>query len=185
MANRICRPVTAVPDYMVLNVSVPTGKTYYAGDVLLVNALDTNIAGNWSVFTPVEPATANLGTRMAIVINGGFETLSDGRRPNGQPDYSQYSFVEGDIMTVILLTEGVTFELSTDSLGSGTATVGYSVHPVDGATKMTTAATTPAGTYSALNTLAKRSFRAGGQFGGSFISTIIVQVKQPTLVAVV
>lgn len=185
MANRICRAVTEVPAYMVLNVKVPTGKTYYAGDVLLVDALDTDIVGNWSVFTPVEPATANLGSRMAIVVNGGFETLSDGRRPNGQPDYSQYSFIEGDIMTVILLTEGMTFEISTDCIESGTPTVGYSIHPVNGATKMTTASTTPAGTYSAFNTLAKRNFRAGGQFGGTFIPTVIAQVKQPTLVAVV
>lgn len=180
MANRLCRPVTAVPDYAVLNVSVPTGKTYYAGDVLLVESLDTGISGNWSVFTPVEPATANLGKQMAIVINDGFEKLADGRRPEGQPDYTQYSFTEGDIMTVVVLVQGFTFEISTDCLGSGTATVGYSIHPVNAATKPVTASTTPAGTYSALTTIALKYFRSGGNFGSQFINTVVARVKQPT-----
>lgn len=180
MANRLCRPVTEVPEYAVLNVRVPSGKTYYAGDILLVESLDTDLVGNFSVFTPVEPATANLGKQMAIVINGGFEQLSDGRRPEGQPDYTQYAFNAGDVMTVVVLLQGVTFEISTDCIGSGTPTVGYSIHPVNGATKGTTASSTPSGTYSALNTLALKNFRAGGIFGGTFIPTVVARVKQPT-----
>lgn len=183
MANRICYPVTDVPKYAMRNVRVPSGKTYYAGDVLLVNALDSgsDLYKNRTVFTPVEPATANLGTRMAIVINGGnFEQLSDGRRPEGQPDWTQYSYNAGDIMPVLILLPGFIFEISTDCIGSGTPTVGYSIHPVNGATKMTTASTTPSGTFSSFNTLALKDFRAGGNFGASFISTVVAEVKQPT-----
>jgi hypothetical protein len=179
MANRICRPVTKVPEYLVLNATVPTGETLNAGDIVLVNTLDTDISGNYSVFASTQPATANLGKKMAIVINGGFELLADGRRPEGQPDYSQYSFAEGEVITVILLEVGLRFEISTDSL-TGTATVGYSIHPVDGAFKPTTASTTPAGTYSSLKTLALKNFRAGGKFGAQFISTVVAIVQQPT-----
>jgi hypothetical protein len=179
MANRICRPVTKVPDYLTLNATVPAGETLYAGDVVLVNTLDTNISGNYSVFASTQPATANLTKQMAIVINGGFEQLADGRRPAGQPDYSQYSFAEGEVVTVILLIEGLRFEISTDSF-TGTATLGWSIHPVNGAFKPATAATTPAGTYSSLKTLALKNFRTGGNFGGQFISTVVAMVQQPT-----
>jgi hypothetical protein len=179
MANRICRPVTKVPGYLVLNATVPTGQTLYAGDVVLVNTLDTNISGNYNVFASTQPATANLGKQMAIVINGGFEQLADGRRPSGQPDYSQYSFAEGEVITVVLLVEGLRFELSYDGI-TGTPTLGYSIHPVNGAFKPSTAATTPAGTYSSLKTLALKNFRAGGIFGGKFISTVVAMVQQPT-----
>jgi hypothetical protein len=171
--------MTEVPDYAVLNVSVPSGKTYAAGDVLLVESLDTTISGNYSVFTPVEPATANLGKQMAIVINGGFEKLADGRRPEGQPDFTQYTFTEGDIMVVVVLVQGLTFEISTDCI-TGTVAVGNSIHPVNAATKSETAATTPTGTYSALTTLATKYFRAGGLFGTQFINTVVARVKQPT-----
>ena len=182
MANRICRVVTDVPDYTVFNIVVPTGKTYYAGDVLQLDGLMT---GSLNVFDVAEPATANLATQKIILINDTFETLSDGRRPDGQANYAKYEFKEGEIVTGILLVEGMRFEISTDSIASGTPTVGYSIHPTNGAVQMTTAATTPAGTYSAFETLALRSFRAGGQFGGEFIPTVVAIVKQPTLVAVV
>jgi hypothetical protein len=178
MANRICRPVTKIPELFVLNATVPVGQTLYAGDVVLVDTLDTNISGNYSVFASTQPATANLGKKMAIVINGGFELLADGRRPEGQPDYSQYGFVAGDVITVILLEEGMRFEISTDSF-TGTATLGWSIHPVNGAFKAATAATTPAGTYSSLKTLALKNFRAGGKFGAQFISTVVAMVQQP------
>ena len=179
IVNRICRPVTAVPDYLVLDIVVPTGKTFYAGDLVLVNTLDTTISGNYSVMAATDPATANLGRQMAIIINGGFEQLSDGRRPDGQPDFTRYSFVAGDVIPVILLAQGLRFEISTDSL-TGTPTVGFSIHPVDGANKPATVTATPAGTYSSLKTLALKNFRAGGLFGAQFISTVVAMVQQPT-----
>lgn len=179
MANRICRPVTAVPDYLVLKVLVGAGQTLYAGDIIDIDGLDTSISGNYSVFTANQPATATLGRQMAIVINGGFETLPDGRRPEGQPDFSQYSYVEGDVATVILLGQGLRFELSYDGL-TGTPAVGNSIYPVDGAFKPSTSATTPAGTYSSLRTLALKNFRSGGLWGAGFISTVVAIVQQPT-----
>lgn len=179
MANRLARPITAVPEYAVLNFIVPTGKTYYAGDVFVLNTLDTNLTNNFSTFAPTEPATANLGNQMAIVINGGFEQLSDGRRPEGQPDFTQYSFVAGDVVTAVLLVQGLRFEISTDCF-TGTATVGYSIHPVNAATKMATASATPAGTYSSLTTLAKKYFRIGGLFAAQSINTVVAMVKEPT-----
>ena len=179
MANRICRPVTKVSDYLVLNATVPAGQTLYAGDIVLVNSLDTNISNNFNVFASTQPATANLGKQMAIVINGGFEQLADGRRPEGQPDYSKYSFSEGEVVTVILLAQGLRFEISYDCL-TGTPAVGNSIHPVNGAFKPATAASTPAGTYSSFTTLALKNFRIGGLYGAQFINTVVAIVQQPT-----
>jgi hypothetical protein len=179
MANRICRPVTKVPEYLVLTATVPNGQTLYPGDVVLVNTLDTNISGNFSVFAATQPATANLGRQMAIVINGGFEQLPDGRRPEGQPDFSQYSFAAGEVITVILLVEGLRFEISNDCI-TGTTAVGNSIHPVNAAFKPATAASTPSGTYSSFKTLALKNFRIGGLYGAQFISTVVAMVQQPT-----
>ena len=93
MANYLCRATNPrVPDYLVKTVSVPTGKTLHAGDIVMLKALDSTIADNYQVYTGSQPATADLGLRAAIIINDGFETLADGRRPEGQPDYTQYIY---------------------------------------------------------------------------------------------
>ena len=181
MANRLCRVVTDVPDYAVFNVVVPTGETYYAGDVLELNGL---VTGQLNTFAVIEPATANLAVGKVILVNDGFEHLPDGRRPDGNPDYTTYAFNEGDVVCAVKLLEGMRFEISDDSI-TGTTVVGEAIYPVNAATKMSAGSTVPAGTYSAFEVLAKRSFRAGGQFGTGFIATTIGMVVQPTLVAVV
>ena len=181
ISGRLCRPVTEVAIELVLKVRVGAGQTIYAGDIIDINGLDTVLTNNLEVFACNQPTTARLGKQMAIVINDGFETLADGRRPDGNANYTQYSFAEGDVITVILLREGSRFELSYDSM-TGTPTVGYSVFPVNGAFIPSTATTVPAGTYSSLRTLALRNFRAGGLFGAQFMSTAVVIVQQPTLV---
>ena len=98
MANYLCRVTNPrVPDYLVIKVSVPSGQTLNAGDVVPVMTLDDTIPNNYQVFTGIQPATNNLGVRMALIINDGFETLPDGRRPAGQPDYTQYTYSEGGV----------------------------------------------------------------------------------------
>lgn len=179
--GRLCRPVTEVPEYMVLQVRVGAGQTIYAGDIIDINGLDTVIVNNYNVFACNQPTTARLGRQMAIVINGGFEQLLDGRRPNGQPDYTQYSFTEGEIITVILLKSGVRFEISQASLTvTGTLAKGFGIFPVNGSFKPSSAVAVPSGTYSSLNVLQLKYFRAGGQNGAQFIPTVVAIVQQPT-----
>ena len=122
MANYLCRATNPrVPDYLIIKVSVPTGQTMKAGDVFPVKALDTGIANNYQVFTGTQPTTADLGIRMAIVINDGFETLEDGRRPAGQPDYTQYTFGEGEVVTAVLMVPVLVFDISTACLTQPTS----------------------------------------------------------------
>jgi hypothetical protein len=182
MFNYICRPVTPVPDYLVVNATVPAATTFYAGEVILVNTLDASISGNLSVYASTQPATANLGKQMAVIINGGFEELSDGRRPEGQPDFTQYTYSAGTVFTAIILTSAMRFEISNDSvnLNSLTPTAGQVLYPVNAANTLTLGTTVPAGTYSSLSVLAPKYFRLGGQFGAQFASTMVVVVNVPT-----
>lgn len=176
MANYLCRATNPrIPDYLVKKVSVPTGATLHAGDIVYLKALDSSIDNNYQVYTAGKPATADLGLRAAIIINDGFETLSDGRRPEGQPDYTQYVYQAGDVVTAILLVPGLDFEISTDAI-SGTTAVGSYVEPVDGAYAGAVKATRTSGTTSALKMIATKDFRMGGQFGYQFIDTVVATV---------
>ena len=166
MANYLCRATNPrVPDYLVKKVSVPADTTLHAGDIVMLKALDSTIADNYQVYTGSKPATADLGLRAAIIINDGFETLADGRRPEGQPDYTQY----------IYQVPGLDFELSTDVI-EGTFTAGQYIEPVNGAYKGAVKATRTEGTKSALMMLAKKNFRMGGMFGYQFIDTVVATV---------
>ena len=180
MPNYLCRATNPrVPDYLIIKVAVPSGQTMKAGDVFPVKALDTNIPNNYQVFTGSQPATADLGIRMAIVINDGFETLEDGRRPAGQPDYTQYTFGEGEVVTAVLLVPGLMFEISKDCLtGASSISAGNILEPVNGAYTLATKTAHTAGTKSALRVLnAAKNFRMGGQFGYNFITTVVAMVE--------
>lgn len=183
MANYLCRATNPrIPDYLVIKVSVPTGQTMHAGDVFPVVELDDSISNNYQVFTGTQPATANLGVRMAIVINDGFETLEDGRRPAGQPDYTQYTYAEGEVVTAILMVPGLVFEISNDCVTNGSsAVVGDFVEPVNGAYAMSRVASgtgRTASTKSGMKVLyVGKNFRMGGQFGSNFIQTMVCMVE--------
>jgi hypothetical protein len=181
MANYICRPMVNVPDYLVASVTVPAGQTIYAGSVVNLATLDTSISGNFSVYAAATPVTATLGVQMGLVINGGWELLSDGRRPEGQPDYTQYSYAAGEVITVVVLAPKIRFEISDDAVtASGTPAVGEFLYPVNNSWKLTDGASVPSGTFSSLKILAKKYFRLGGLYGGQFASTMVAVAQNPT-----
>lgn len=176
MANYLCRATNPrVPDYLVKKVSVPADTTLHAGDIVMLKALDSTIADNYQVYTGSKPATADLGLRAAIIINDGFETLADGRRPEGQPDYTQYVYQAGDVVTAILLVSGLDFEISVDAI-TGTSAVGKFIEPVNGAYAGSIVDTRTSGTTSALKVIATKNFRMGGMFGYQFIDTVVATV---------
>lgn len=180
MANYLCRVTNPrIPDYAVVKVSVPADTTIYAGSIIPLVSLDTNISNNYQVYLGDEPATANLGVRMAMVINDGFETLDDGRRPAGQPDYTQYAYTGGDVVTAILMIPGLTFEISNDCI-TGTAAVGGYLEPVNGSYKpsfIAAATGRTAGVTSAMKIMyAGKNFRMGGNMGAGFITTNVCTV---------
>jgi len=181
MANYICRYTGFNPvDRDVINVLVPVGEEYRAGQVIVVNNLVVvgTLAGNISVWEGVTPATAHLGKYVAVVINGGdFETMSDGRRPEGNPDYSTYSYKAGDVAPAIMLAVGNEFEISADSI-SGSAAVGKFLEPTDGVDYLTVVDTRTVGTLCAAKIIALNKFRSGGNFGGQFLDTVICRVLE-------
>lgn len=166
--------VDSTPKYLVINVKVPAGGLS-AGDIVLADTLDT-ATGNYSVRTAVTPATDNLGKRMAMIISGGeFETLSDGRRPEGNPDYGTFGYLEGEVAPAVLLVEGLQLWIS-DGATSGVPAVGNFLEPVDGSKVPTIKTTRTSDTVTALKVMAKKAQRAGGKFGGQFENGSYVQV---------
>ena len=79
MKHYICRAVTELPEYMQANFRIPEGTQIYAGEIYMPNKLDTDLGyGNWTAYLPevIEDISKEVP---AIILNGGFETLSDGR----------------------------------------------------------------------------------------------------------
>lgn len=190
MANYLARVASPrVPDYAIIKAIVGTGETLNPGSLVALTALDTAILteNNYQVFAATKPATANLGEMMAIVINDGFETLADGRRPDGQPDYTQYTFKEGEVVTCVLLVPGLMFEISQDCVTSGTSAVaGDIIEPVNNSymgNRIASATGRTEGVMSGLKVLTTKYFRMGGMFGGNFITTIVAMAVPPKVTA--
>jgi hypothetical protein len=182
MANYVSRVATSkIPDYMVIKARVPSGVTTYPGDIITLGVLDTGISNNYQVFVATKPLTATLGTQMALVINDGFETLSDGRRPDGNPDYTNYTFTEGTVITAVLLVPGLMIEISPDGITSGSSAVaGDILEPANNSYRLTRIAAATGrttGVYTALKVLyAAKNFRIGGNMGAGFATTLVAMV---------
>lgn len=177
MANYIGNCITPrVSSEHIAKVRVPAGGLT-AGALVFCEKLDAGIAGNLEVYEATKPLTANLGSKhLAMVVCGGFETLADGRRPAGQPDYTQYTYAEGEIADVVFLDAHLFFEVATSAVTGGDAT------PANDIGKYIIAANgTFAGAVNAANTgagcslkiLAVRNFPVGGLYGGQFVTTYV------------
>lgn len=182
MANYVCYPMTNVEEHLLANVTAPTGGLK-AGQVIVISAIDTTITGNYTQFVATQPTTALLKTnRVAIVINGGFETLSDGRRPAGQPDYTQYTYPAGATVPVLVLAPDVTFYLSDDCLAAA-ATAGQYLSPANASNTLTAGAARSATALMNALVLAKKAFRLGGQFGAQFATGNVCRVMPEYTIA--
>lgn len=183
MSNYIARPVTSVPDYLVAQVIVPANVTLFAGQVVALDAYPSGasaLPGNLFTYAVTAPGIAT--KRVGIVLGGsGFETLPDGRRPKGQPDYTQYTYGAGDVVTVVVLEKNMRYEISTDVLSDTTniAVGNYlTISAASGANyKLATAAASTAANTTNIKILATNNFPLGGQFGGNFANTLICVVE--------
>ena len=139
MANYIARTVTENPAYMQAQIKVPAGETYHAGQVVVAETLDNSIRGNLSVYAPTKVADITKED-IAIILNNGFETLTDGRRPDGQPDYTQYEFKAGEVVTAHRLLPQTRYEISIDacaqSVKSATIAPGDNLVPKNGSLEL-------------------------------------------------
>lgn len=176
MSNRVCYPMTDVPEYLIGTVTAPEGGLK-AGDVVVVNTIDNTIVDNFTQYLATAPTSELLATEaLGIVISGGnFEELADGRLPNGQPDYTQYEYLEGKTAPVLFLEPRVIFYLSDDCLEAAAA-VGDYLYGADGTKTLASDTTIPSGILTVAQVQAKHNFRLGGIFGGEFITGNVCRV---------
>ena len=165
MAQCYVAPITRIPEKNVFLARVPAGQTLQAGAIVDLSTLDTTIANNYQVYVASAPAATS--TMLGIVINDGWEQLADGRRPEGQPDYTQYTFGAGEVVCVVALDKWTRFEISEDCIEGNAPEVGGFL--ATQAAKYQLAADDTG----ILRVDAKKYVRAGGQFGGSLAAGYI------------
>lgn len=113
MKHYVCRPITEIPDYLISNIRVNEGIELTAGEVVVPGTIDTKIDRNFTVYE-TSPITT-LNDTPTLVLNDCFETLEDGRRPDGNPDYTTYVYKEGEIVSCINLIPEIRLEIGTDN----------------------------------------------------------------------
>lgn len=177
MANYIAQCITPrVSSEHIAKVTVPNGGLK-AGQVVIADTIDAAIAGNYEVFTATQPAAGNLGSKaVGIVVNDGFETLSDGRRPEGQANYYEYTYKAGETAPVIFLDSHLTFIIGKESLDADTrddAAVGKYLYPVANSNDLTVGAAIPEGTAMGLKVVALYNMPIGGMYGGQFAPSFV------------
>jgi len=177
MANKYCLPMCKILDVDVEKFRVPVGYTFYPGDVVKLETLDTGLSNNLEVYSPTPLATASTD-RLCIVINQGFEHLSDGRRPAGNPDITTYSYPAGETVTAIRLRTNYPFHISYDCLdntGSVSPAIGvYLVGQVGDYQLATASSFTTERQVLKIEKL--ETVKTGGQFGVASINAVIARV---------
>lgn len=183
MFHYICRTVTELPGYMFALIKVPEGDSMAAGEVYKAETLDTTIHGNTTIY--VAEYVTDKNDLPVIALNDSFETLLDGRRPDGQPDYTQYVYNEGEVINSVRLDKNVKLELGTDTLSNQ-----LDMKDIDDTNlKDTWLYINNEGRLTWSNSFANVSsrvyfvieavkyFRLGGQSGMEFARTLVVRVK--------
>lgn len=173
--NYIAQVITPrVASEHIAKVSVPVAGLI-PGQLVVADTLDNTIAGNIEVYTAGAITTEKLGSNaVAMVLNDGFETLDDGRRPAGQPNYFQYTYGNGEeTAPIVFLDRHLVFNIGADCIVSGSATVGQFLYATNGSTQYTAGASIPDGTATGLKVLATYNTPIGGQFGGGFATSYI------------
>lgn len=183
----IARAVTENPGYMQAQIVVPAGVTLHAGEVVVAEELAANLGlDNYSVYEPTQVKDADK-ENVALILNGGFETLEDGRRPDGQPDYTQYDFKAGEVVTAHRLIPETRYELSIDACDetvTNAVVPGDNLIPKAGQYTLTYSAKDTAVTAKNYLTVeAVKYFRLGGMSGSDFATTMVVRAKSTDAIA--
>ncbi len=180
MEHYLCKPIVELPAYMQDKFIVPAGEIITAGQIYVAETLATGFRQeNWDVFNP--SLIEDVGEQIpSIVINNGFEKLPDNRRPEGQPDYTQYYYTEGEVITAVKLLPETKFEISYDSIMvESEISIGGYLIPEDGGSKLLYVDSLN-GSQPRIYLLVEgfKFFRLGGQSGEQFAKTLVVRVKQ-------
>lgn len=179
----ICRTVNELPDYMQAQINISGDETIVAGYVFNANELE-NIYGNVSVYE-LEKIIDNKTQTPAILLNNGFETLNDKRRPKGNSDYTTYTYKNGEVVTAIRLLPEVKLEISVDSIVLVDAvdeigkSSGYLI-PVNNDMRLHYYKNIDASKLpkTFLKVEAVKAFRLGGKFGDEYAKTFVARVQE-------
>ena len=129
--NYICDTRDTAPALNVVNVKAE--EELKAGDVVAINTLVED-EENREVYKATMPTEGDI--RYAIIVNQGIEELADGRRPEGQPNFTTFTYKAGTtIHAVILGYQPVPFAISDNQI-DGVAAVGKFLAPQEGSYKL-------------------------------------------------
>nr|DAG70182.1 MAG TPA: hypothetical protein [Caudoviricetes sp.] len=129
--NYICEPRYTVP--AILAVNVQAEEELKAGDVVAINSL-VDTEENREVYAATMPAAGDI--RYAIIVNQGIEELADGRRPEGQPNFTTFTYKAGTTLHAVMLGyQPVPFAISNNQI-DGTPAAGKFLAPKAGQHKL-------------------------------------------------
>jgi hypothetical protein len=144
MTGSFFNPLHEIISRQVESVVIPNGETMYAGYAVMAEDLkaDFNSAGafndaNRQVYagTKVADITADVPV---ILMNAPFEEMADGRRPVGQPLYTEYPLTDAGAPALAIRPEiNDKYEFSMNVLVSGTAVAGDLIIPTANSGKWT------------------------------------------------
>ena len=179
----ICRTVNELPSYMQAQINISGDETIAAGYVFNADELEDTY-GNVSVYELIK-ITDNTAQTPAILLNNGFDTLADKRRPKGNSDYTTYTYKNGEVVTAIRLLPEIKLEISVDSVvlvdevGEVGKSSGYLVPENNDLQlhyyKNIDASKLP---KTFLKVEAIKAFRLGGKFGNECIKTFVARVQE-------
>ena len=177
MANYIFQVITPKVDTRYLTkVRIGTAGLH-AGNIIVADTLDNTILGNHENYTSQIPTTAKLGSKfMAVLVNDEFETLVDGRRPAGNPNYYSYTYNEGQVITAVFLEKHLMYNVGFDCVTQASQnmiSVGNYLVPTNNSYELTAVNDIPVGTYCALKILALYNTPVGGNYGGGMAMSAI------------
>lgn len=129
--NYICDVRDTAPALNVVNVKAE--ETLKAGDVVAINTLVEDDE-NREVYNATMPAEGDI--RYAIIVNQGIEELADGRRPEGQPNFTAFEFKAGTVLHAVILGYAPIPFVIADNQIDGTAEVGKFLAPKAGQHKL-------------------------------------------------
>ena len=180
MKHYICRTVTETPAYMQAQINISGDDKIGAGYVFNANKLEDK-EGNLAVYE-LEKISNSEKQIPAILLNNDFETLTDGRRPKGNKDWTTYTFNKGSVVTAIRLLPEIKLEISLDSVileDTVDEVEGYLI-PKDNDMQLHYYKNIDESELPRVYLVveALKDFRLGGNFGGQFAKTFVARVQE-------
>lgn len=174
----LCQALVYAEEYMDAKIVIPEGTTLHAGNVVKAEKIEPTLVGegNYQTYVAEKPEATD---DLAIVLNGSFERLSDGRRPNGNADYTTYEFIggNGEVYTALRLVKKFPIQISEDAieLGGATPKAGDFLEANGHSLKLVTTKPTA---KQFLEVKAVKYIQTGGQFGTGMTLGLVCMVQE-------